>query len=129
MKLNILIVDDEEMLGNILGMNLRSPRGAGITGSVIVCASVEQAREKLQEMQELSVLFTDWEMPGGGGAEVIRMVREKFPHVFVIAMTGRPTNAPAIHEHNPDALLDKPFELAHAIEAIGKSVLRKTAAA
>lgn len=80
--LRVLIVDDEEELVSALveRLNLRGFKARGVTTG-------DDALELLDEM-ECDVVLLDVKMPGLGGLEVIRRIKEKNPSLGVVLLTG-----------------------------------------
>ena len=81
----VLIVDDErrtcEMLSNVL-----AEEGFRVETAV----DGAQALSKLQKGR-FSAVLTDLKMPGMGGMELLRSIREKNPYIAVMIMTGYPS--------------------------------------
>lgn len=80
--LRILIVDDEEELVSALEerLNLRGFQASGVTTGT-------QALEYLAE-RPCDVVLLDVKMPGLGGLEVIRRIKQEHPGLEVILLTG-----------------------------------------
>jgi DNA-binding NtrC family response regulator len=80
--LRVLIVDDEAELVSALveRLNLRGFRARGVTAG-------EEALELLGR-ESYDVVLLDVKMPGLGGLEVIRRIKEERPSLEVILLTG-----------------------------------------
>jgi len=79
---DILIADDEEMMRELLEDVLH------IDGYTVATAKDgEEALERVQELGPL-LLISDVKMPRMNGFELRRRVKERFPQVRVIMMTG-----------------------------------------
>ena len=80
--LRILIVDDEEELVSALKerLNLRGFQAQGVTTGTA-------ALEFLEE-EECDVVLLDLKMPGLGGLEVIRRIKDMKPRLQVVLLTG-----------------------------------------
>ncbi len=80
--LQILIVDDEEELVSALAerLNLRGFRARGVTTGA-------EALDHL-DTEECDVVLLDVKMPGLGGLEVIRRIKDRKPDLEVILLTG-----------------------------------------
>jgi len=78
----ILVVDDElnirEALVTLLEKKLYQVRGAG---------TAEDALEELEEITA-DLILTDLKMPGMGGMEFLRRLKEKWPDIEVLVMTA-----------------------------------------
>jgi len=68
----------------------------------------EEALEKMSE-EQVSILVTDIQMPEMNGVELMKKVREQYPSVYCIALTGeaKKENLQSILDL-ADKLLDKP---------------------
>jgi len=111
--LRCLVVDDEEMVGDMLADVLRS---AGHTVAVARSAS-----EGLAHVQRdpLDLIFTDLSMPGMTGWELARAVRAAAPGLPVILVSGfavevSPEELEASGVH---AVLAKPINIGDVLEA------------
>jgi phosphoserine phosphatase RsbU/P len=84
-RLDVLIVDDDDMLAEYIAIELES-RGCQ-------ARSVGSAGEALEVMDDnVDLLITDWNMPGMDGMELVRRVRERShpdSHLHIVMMTGR----------------------------------------
>ena len=83
----------------------------------------EQALQMLSASSDIEMFISDLMLPGTlSGAEVIQQVRQQFPHLPVLLMSGQDLR-PAHNPQLPDVeLLRKPFtraQLAQALQKIG----------
>lgn len=80
--LRILIVDDEEELVSALveRLNLRGFQAKGLTSG--------QAAIDYLEEGDCDVVLLDVKMPGLGGLEVIRRIKDMRPRLQVVLLTG-----------------------------------------
>jgi DNA-binding NtrC family response regulator len=80
--LRVLIVDDEEELVSALveRLNLRGFAASGVTTGADALAFLER--------EECDVVLLDVKMPGLGGLEVIRRIKEEHPGLEVVLLTG-----------------------------------------
>ncbi len=110
---SILIVDDEVAVTLALEMFFRS-RGY----HVVKAFHGEQAIAEIQnEQPEVAVL--DLHMPGTNGVEVLEKVREKFPHVKVLVVTGYSDKYKNDLERlKPDAIQLKPVSLDQLVNTV-----------
>jgi len=85
-KATVLIVDDESLVCDLLAHFLRA---AGYR--VLAASSGDEAiRIVKQGVRRLDLLLTDFLMPGMDGSECAAQVRQLFPEVAVLFMTGTP---------------------------------------
>ncbi len=90
----ILVVDDEEHVRIALGRVLE---GAGYT--VLAVERGEEALELLQK-HPIKLLISDYNMPGISGIELFKEVKQRYPHVLRIMLTGARDPALAIRSIN-----------------------------
>jgi DNA-binding NtrC family response regulator len=115
--MNILIVDDERI---VLDSCKRVLEADGY--SVILATSAEKALEAMST-DAFSLILMDIKMPGRDGMSLMREVKEKWPEVPVIIMSGYVTNETVTQVSKTDAasFIAKPFtpdELAEAIRKV-----------
>jgi two-component system cell cycle sensor histidine kinase/response regulator CckA len=98
----ILVVDDDDMVRRLVSVSLRN---AGYF--VIEAGSGTEALDLLSRgSMKVGMLVTDIRMPGMDGFELVRRVRDGYPSIKVVYMTGF-TDQPV----EPGAtVLQKPFE-------------------
>ena len=78
----ILIVDDEELIRMMIREVL------GFLGyQILVAASGDEAIQYINN-HEISLLLTDYSMPGMNGLELVRKMKKNLPHLKVIIMSG-----------------------------------------
>ena len=91
MKAQVLFVDDEP---NILRGLRRMLRGLAGEWDMQFAESGAEALERL-ERAPVDVIVTDMRMPRMGGAELLSEVRERFPHVIRMVLSGQCDEAAA----------------------------------
>jgi CheY-like chemotaxis protein len=77
-----LLVDDEKEFVETLSERLKSRNIASV-----VAHSGQSAMEKIED-EKPEVMVLDLKMPGMGGMDVLRQVKEKYPRIEVIILTG-----------------------------------------
>lgn len=116
-NLKILVVDDEKPLRDMLSRHLR------FSGYSV--ATEENGIRALDYMRKnkVDILITDIMMPEMDGLELTAKVREGFPLVRMIVVTGYVTlnNAMTCLQNGADAILAKPL---NDMELLDKSVRR-----
>lgn len=80
---NVLFVDDDALVGRAA-----QRIGARSGWNVLVAESGDQARRILNDT-EVSVIVSDHRMPGEDGVALLADVRERWPHLERILMTGQ----------------------------------------
>ncbi len=119
--IRVLVVDDERPIRFLLEKEL--PR-AGC--AVTVAESGEGALEQLRA-QDFNVVLLDLKMPGIGGMEALRRVRESGVSAEVVVLTGHPDVSSAIEAMKLGAYdyLTKPFKLAEVEVVLRRAAERK----
>jgi two-component system NtrC family sensor kinase len=80
----ILLVDDEEKITKALGRALRSE------GYEVVACNDPTRALVLLETERFDLVVSDHLMPGMTGLELTRRIRERFPDVQRVMVTGQP---------------------------------------
>ena len=114
--LNILVVEDEIMLGEQL-RSILSLDGH----SIRVCNSGEEALDALDE--EFDLLITDLSMPGIGGKEVAKFAKARFPRMPVGVVTGWTGDFADGQPGIPDIdfVVPKPYRVQTIREAVARA--------
>ena len=116
----ILIVDDEEDLVTALveRLNLRGFQAMGVTTGT-------QALVQLAE-QPCDVVVLDLKMPGIGGLDVFRRIREQWPVLEVVLLTGLGSAQDAERGMQLGAFdyLMKPVKIDHLVRVLHAAVAR-----
>jgi DNA-binding NtrC family response regulator len=89
-KMRIMLVDDEERFLQTT-QKLLAKRGY----DAITAASGNECLEKL-ERELVHVVILDVKMPGIDGVETLKRIKQKFPLVEVIMLTGHATTESAV---------------------------------
>jgi NarL family two-component system response regulator LiaR len=82
--IRLLVVDDHEMVRSGLAVFLETCDDITMVGEA---SSGEEALRKCTELQP-DVLIMDLVMPGVNGIEATKAIRERFPHIQIIALTS-----------------------------------------
>jgi DNA-binding NtrC family response regulator len=103
----ILIVDDEEGLREGLSKLLEIEGYAALAAE-----SGEQALEILQQ-SHIDLVLTDMRMPGMNGIDLLKKIRERYPGIGVIILTGYGQIESYIEAMNFGAIeyVSKPFKV------------------
>lgn len=114
----ILIVEDDPTLARILARYLK------LQGHDV--RTLETGEEALDVLEGLDVIITDIKMPEMDGIELIIEVREVYPSVPVIVMSGNPSRKMLLDSAKKLGavkVLEKPFDL-DTLEVAVMEVLR-----
>ena len=124
---SILIIDDEEDIRDALQMVLES------AGHNVKVASNGNDAVELQRSEPADLIITDIIMPGKDGVDTIKEIRQEFPGIRIIAISGgggvQPTEyvpeaitttayLAAAKEAGADMVFTKPFERKDLIQAV-----------
>ena len=124
---SILIIDDEEDIRDALQIVLES------VGHNVKVASNGNEAVELQRSEPADLIITDVIMPGKDGVDTIKEIRQEFPGIRIIAISGgggvQPTEyvpeaitttayLAAAKEAGADMVFTKPFERNVLIQAV-----------
>jgi DNA-binding NtrC family response regulator len=119
--IRVLVVDDERSIRFLMEKEL--PRA----GCLVTCA--ESGEDALGRMraQEFDVVLMDLKMPGIGGMEALRRIRESGTSAEVVVLTGHPDVTTAIEAMKLGAYdyLTKPFKLAEVEIVLHRAAERR----
>jgi DNA-binding NtrC family response regulator len=114
----VLLVDDDPQFLDSAGLALRA---AGVEPVL----TVEDGRKVLPLLakRDVSALVLDLTMPNLSGEELLKMVREEFPHIHVIVMTGRDEVETAVSCMREGAFdyLVKPVESSRFVASVNRA--------
>lgn len=71
--------------------------------------SAEEALDILQK-KHVDFIITDYDMPGIKGDELVKIIKEKYPHTKVWGMSSL-NNKESFYQAGADFFLEKPFSL------------------
>ena len=115
----VLLVDDEREFVAILTRRLTKRNYA-----VTFAHSGKDALAQLEEDKDIEVVILDVKMPGLNGIETLKLIKEKWPLVEVIMLTGQSTIDSAIDAIKLGAYdyILKPIEIEELVSEIEKAV-------
>jgi PAS domain S-box-containing protein len=109
----VLLAEDEPQVRQLIRTVLEQ---AGYV--VLVAENGEQALRKARRTSQIDLLLSDVRMPHLGGVQLARQVRETWPEVKVLLMSGYPdVDAVTAHEGGA-ALFAKPFSPHELLERV-----------
>jgi response regulator RpfG family c-di-GMP phosphodiesterase len=116
----ILVVDDDDALRESLQAGLED-----LGYRADVARSVSEARARLSRA-EYSLVLSDYDMPGGSGLDLLGYVRDVYPHLPFIMITGHVNAELACRAISAGALdfLPKPFEFPELVRIIDQNHAR-----
>jgi len=115
--MKILVVDDESI---VLESCKRVLEGCF---EVIPARSADAALEVIRR-EPVGVILLDIKMPGKDGMSLLREVKEKWPNIPVIVMSGYATNETVEQVSRTEAatFIAKPFTPDELVEAVAKVI-------
>ncbi|MCG6909405.1 MAG: response regulator [Deltaproteobacteria bacterium] len=112
--MNLLLVDDEKKFASMLARRLEL-RGMQVT----VCFSGEDALAAVEKEASYDVAILDVKMPGIGGMELKNRLREQYPRMKIIFLTGHGANADfQAGVQEAEAYLPKPLNINDLIASL-----------
>src|SRR5271167_1547077 len=123
--LNLVIVDDERAVRDVCREVAQS-----VGFNVTVVESAEHAY-RLLETQAIDVVLLDLKLPGAGGLEALRKIKQRHPDAEVVVVTGYATVQSAVQAMKNGAYdyVTKPFtidELKLLLERVANHLKLKT---
>ena len=113
--MKILVVDDESIV-------LEScKRVLGDSFEVVPVTSADAALEVLGR-ETVGLILLDIKMPGKDGMSLLKEVKERWPHIAVIVMSGYATNETVelVSRTEAATFIAKPFTPVELLEAVAK---------
>lgn len=122
-SLNLLLVDDEEQFLTT-AKKLMDKRGL----NTFVCTNGFDALRILKE-RRIDVVLLDLKMPGIGGVDVLRKMKQNYPEVEVILLTGHASVESAVEGLKIGAFdyLLKPSTIPDILDKVKEAYDRKLA--
>jgi len=119
---NILLVDDEVAFVDAMTRRL-TKRNAKVSQAY----DGRQALEQLKNNAEIEVVILDVKMPGKDGIEVLQEIKQRYPLVEVIMLTGHATVESAIDGMKRGAhdYLMKPCDMEVLMAKVGTAAAKK----
>jgi len=117
----ILVVDDSPPTVEVIVRNLMD-RGYRVWSASSVTEAI-----RMLESTTVDLVITDMKMPGIGGLELVRHVRENFQNTQVVMITGYPSIDSAVEavKSGADEYLAKPFTDEELLSAVEKVLARQ----
>jgi DNA-binding NtrC family response regulator len=121
MKANILVIDDELVICQSCEKIFRK------SGHDVTYATSGRQALKILEGKKFDVVFTDLKMIDVGGMEVLQAVKQKYPDIVVIVITGYATVASAVETMRYGAFdyLPKPFTPSEILAVLNRAMEKR----
>jgi len=115
--MRILVIDDDEQMRVLLQQAMQW------AGFEVVAAENGRQGQQLFEEQPADLIITDLIMPEQEGLETIRILKQEYPTVKIIAISGGgrigpEAYLPAAMELGADRIFTKPFDVKELISAV-----------
>ncbi|MCK4856985.1 MAG: response regulator [candidate division Zixibacteria bacterium] len=126
-KLNkpvILVVDDEEIMRNVIAKMLKG-RGYEIETADSTLTALE-----LLKSRSFDLVISDVQMPGRNGFELLKEVKQTYPEIVVIMMTGH-SDTYTIKDAlmlGAEEYIAKPFKHYEVTAVVERALLRREVA-
>jgi DNA-binding NtrC family response regulator len=82
-----------------------------VNREVIAFESSDGLMAYLQAGGTIHMLFSEIQLPGKSGFELLKFIKEKYPAIKFVTMSANPADETAASELGADAFLGKPFTL------------------
>lgn len=115
----IALIDDDELTRTTL------VRALEVGGHEILSAGDGRAGAELVRTSQPDLLITDLAMPHAGLA-MIRTLREEFPKLPILAISGSPTRLPMAEHLGASRILAKPFTVFQFEAAVNELLIPRT---
>ena len=114
----ILVVDDEQIV------RMSCERALVPKGYEVVLADHAQAGLEILGSEKIDLVLTDLKMPGMDGLEFLKAVKETWPQVAVVMITGYQTIDTAVKSIKLGAYdyINKPFTPAQLNEVVARAL-------
>ncbi len=121
MKGRVLVIDDEAIV-RVSCERVLKPEGF----EVVVTSRGDEAIDFL-EKEPYDVVLTDLKMPDMDGLEVLKIIKERWPDIQVIIITGYGTISTAVQAIKMGAYeyIEKPFTPQDILEVVEKAIKEK----
>lgn len=110
---SMVVIDDNLEVASLIKMIVLEH----LTHSIIQTATGGEEGLQLIEKYRPKIVLCDFQMPGMNGAKVARKVKERWPEMVFIGMSGTETRKDFVCA---DDFLRKPFGPKQLVEIIGK---------
>lgn len=94
---------------------------------LIVVSEIDDAENLLSQIEATNpdVILLDWELPNLGGFEVLELIRQRYPDLKIVALSGDPEARKSSREAGVDTFVAKTEPPDRLLAAIGWNGNRK----
>ena len=115
----LLLIDDDRAVREMLNMLFSGPHE---------CHTADRAEQAIEflEFQTYDVVITDISMPGLGGVEILRRIKQHHADTPVIVISGRADEyKDSLMDMGIFACFSKPFPLGELEDAVNNAILHR----
>lgn len=116
--ITVLIVDDEKLIRELLGDTLEA------LGYKTTTAESYDKAVGILKSEAIDVVVTDIIMPGKSGVDLTRYVKNKYPQIPVLVISGKGIPESSIFQAGADGFLAKPFRIGVVEDMIVRTLLK-----
>ena len=112
----MLLIDDDSSVRRML---------VQLFGETHECHTADRAEQALEflELEKYDVVVTDISMPGLGGVEILKRIKQRHSHTPVIVISGKMgEHQQSLIEMGAFAYLSKPFQLYEVEDAVNQAI-------
>jgi two-component system NtrC family sensor kinase len=116
----LLVVDDDEHVRRTLGRILRGR----FPGKVLLAADAQEGLAVL-ERERVQAIVSDYRMPGMSGVEFLRVVKERWPAIQRVLLTGQADSSAieeAVNQAEIFRFIWKPWDDSHLLATVQSAV-------
>jgi CheY-like chemotaxis protein len=107
LNVKIAVVDHEQLTREfIVNVMMYS-----VNRKILSFERAEEVQNLIQTGNKIDIILSDVHLPGIGGIELLKFVKEQSPNTLFIAMSANPGDEDAAVQSAADAFLAKPFSL------------------
>lgn len=121
-KKNILVIDDDENIIQVLKAYLEDQCGFN---TVTSCNAMEGLTKLVEK--KIDIVISDIKMPGMSGMEMVQRIKNNYPHIDIIMISGKGDAADIVKamKIGADNYITKPFELDQVEKVIRELIVKK----
>ncbi|MEW6365469.1 MAG: response regulator transcription factor [Acidobacteriota bacterium] len=124
MRVKVLLVEDEELIGEMIRINLEADEGYEVAW-----AKDGETALRLAEDERFDIIILDVMLPGADGIQVTRTLRKRGVGTPILMLTARsdtPTKVQGL-DTGADDYLTKPFDLPELLARVRAAIRRSQA--
>ena len=124
MRAKVLLVEDEELIGEMIRINLEADEGYDVAW-----AKDGETALRLAEDERFDIMILDIMLPGADGIQVTRTLRQRGVGTPILMLTARsdtPTKVQGL-DTGADDYLTKPFDLPELLARVRAAIRRSRA--